>query len=732
MNKKFIFFVLAFIFATTLHAQSPYGKVLTLDNSGAQQWIDIGTVLSNYITYHIGSNSPAWLTNGNSITSGVFLGTTNNQPLIFKTNDIERIRLTETGELGIGIPPSERLDVNGNIKFVGALMPNGSAGTSGQVLTSQGSGTPPVWTNITYTETDPNYMSWIDATGSTSYQILRFNGTKYTPISTGDLTTTTSGVTITGGTNAVIGTGTSINIATANGTTTGLLSSTDWTSFNNKENALTFNTPLSRTVNTISIPQANGTTDGYLSSTDWTSFNNKWSLTGNSLSGTEKFGSTNNQSILIITDNTDRFRLTTKGQIEVLNSGQSVFIGEGAGNSQNNSSDRYNVFIGYNSGISNVTGDRNVGIGYHALYSSTAGRYNVAIGFQTLFSNTQNGNSAVGYRALRNNTTGYDNTGIGKQTLANNNIGYLNTAVGSDALLSNTTGNENVAIGSLSLVSNSLGSSNTAIGAYSLYNSNTSHNTAIGYFTLYATTGGSYNTTIGSLSLANNTTGFNNTAIGALSLGGNLVGKNNTAVGMYSLANSLGDQNTALGYDAGSIFTSGNNNIFIGYNAQPSSPAVNNEVTIGNSNNNSYRMYAASWTNASDARYKHDIEQLPFGLDFILQLKPRQYVYNNSTDGKITMGFVAQEVQEVMRHFGMVDKFNLVKPLEKDFLGLNTTEIIPILVKAVQEQQQTIEQMRTENEQMRAENEALKQRLERLEKYVFERTGSGDNNVGMK
>ncbi|MGB9702627.1 MAG: hypothetical protein ACPL1A_07865, partial [Candidatus Kapaibacteriota bacterium] len=123
------------------------------------------------------------------------------------------------------------------------------------------------------------------------------------------------------------------------------------------------------------------------------------------------------------------------------------------------------------------------------------------------------------------------------------------------------------------------------------------------------------------------------------------------------------------------------------------------------------------------------------------------------TDGKITMGFVAQEVQEVMRQFGMVDKFNLVKPLEKDYLGLNTTEIIPILVKAVQEQQKTIEliqsqndllkaenaeiksqneQMRAENAEMRAENDALKQRLDRLEKYVFERTGSGDNNVGMK
>jgi len=107
--------------------------------------------------------------------------------------------------------------------------------------------------------------------------------------STGNLTTTTTGVTITGGTNAVIGTGTTINIATASGTQTGLLSSADWTTFNNKENVLTFNTPLTRAGNTITINQSSGTTDGYLSSTDWTTFNNKLgsgSAAGGDLSGT--------------------------------------------------------------------------------------------------------------------------------------------------------------------------------------------------------------------------------------------------------------------------------------------------------------------------------------------------------------------------------------------------------------------------------------------------------------
>jgi hypothetical protein len=42
----------------------------------------------------------------------------------------------------------EKLDVAGNVRFTGALMPNGSAGTTGEVLVSQGAGNPPQWSNI--------------------------------------------------------------------------------------------------------------------------------------------------------------------------------------------------------------------------------------------------------------------------------------------------------------------------------------------------------------------------------------------------------------------------------------------------------------------------------------------------------------------------------------------------------------------------------------------------------
>ena len=62
--------------------------------------------------------SPSWSLTGNSGTSAEtnFIGTTDAQPLVFKTSGTEWMRVTKTGELAIGNNnPSATLDVTGNI-----------------------------------------------------------------------------------------------------------------------------------------------------------------------------------------------------------------------------------------------------------------------------------------------------------------------------------------------------------------------------------------------------------------------------------------------------------------------------------------------------------------------------------------------------------------------------------------------------------------------------------------
>jgi hypothetical protein len=84
------------------------------------------------------------------------------------------------------------------------------------------------------------------------------------------LTTGTSGTNF-----AIVSTGDThtFNLPIASATNTGKLSSTDWSTFNNKQAALSFTAPLVNTSNTISIPAATSLVDGYLDNLDWTNFN---------------------------------------------------------------------------------------------------------------------------------------------------------------------------------------------------------------------------------------------------------------------------------------------------------------------------------------------------------------------------------------------------------------------------------------------------------------------------
>lgn len=93
-------------------------------------------------------------------------------------------------------------------------------------------------------------------------------------------------------------------LPTANGTTTGLLTNSDWTTFNGKQSALTFGNLTEATSSvltisggtgsvigsglTIQVKQASSSQSGYLSSTDWSTFNSKQNsltLTTNGTSG---------------------------------------------------------------------------------------------------------------------------------------------------------------------------------------------------------------------------------------------------------------------------------------------------------------------------------------------------------------------------------------------------------------------------------------------------------------
>jgi hypothetical protein len=149
--------------------------------------------------------------------------------------------------------------------------------------------------------------------------------------------------------------------------------------------------------------------------------------------------------------------------------------------------------------------------------------------------------------------------------------GIHNTGFGYRNLFTVTTGQENSAFGYESLRRLTSGSYNSAFGRHSLYSLTTgSTNTAFGWKSLAAITTKNGNTAFGSQVLANAngtlaTEAVNNTGIGAGALYDNTTGSYNVAVGYTALANvTTGSNNVAIGNTSGSAITTGSNNVTLG------------------------------------------------------------------------------------------------------------------------------------------------------------------------
>jgi hypothetical protein len=248
-----------------------------------------------------------------------------------------------------------------------------------------------------------------------------------------------------------------------------------------------------------------------------------------------------------------------------------------------------------------------------------------------------------------------------------------NTTFGFTALKTNTTGLGNTAIGESALELNTLGDNNTAVGR----------------LVLQSNTIGFQNTAVGVNALDSNTSGDSNTAVGVNALPSNTIGAYNVAVGVQALnANVIGSSNTAVGHLAGSACT-GDENVFIGKGAFGSTAGSSNQVNIYSGGSTArFTGAAVAWSFTSDERDKKNIEDLNIGLDFINQLKARKFAWemrNSDVDkGKEASGFIAQEVLQVVNdnnaaYTGLVDTSN------PEHYTLAATNLIPILVKAVQE-----------------------------------------------
>jgi hypothetical protein len=398
---------------------------------------------------------------------------------------------------------------------------------------------------------------------------------------------------------------------------------------------------------------------------------------------------------------------------------QSVAIGFGALFTQNPSgnADMNNVAIGYDTGFDLTTGIQNTLIGATAGDALTDADFNVAIGYQALSADTKGSlSTAVGKSALANqnftSATNTFNTGIGAGAGEQLTTGIYNTLVGGVAGDALTDADYNVAIGGLALTSDTQGSNSVAVGYRALTTQNNSSATQAN------------NTAIGTNAGASVTDGINNVFVGHGAGAGHQSGDHSIYIGRdagyHATPMTTGSYNILIG-----SFTDGDANdtgamIVMGYNV---TSVGGSNFTFGNNVTDSNIAFGAtSITAPSDERYKEEITTSTAGLSFINDLRPVTFKWKKEKDipsdhksyvadsdervmgrgDKVQHGFIAQEVKAVIdKHSEIKNGFEMWQiEGEEDGDGrqrLAPSELIPMLVKAIQELSTEVTALKTEN-----------------------------------
>jgi len=388
-----------------------------------------------------------------------------------------------------------------------------------------------------------------------------------------------------------------------------------------------------------------------------------------------------------------------------------------------------NLGIGTNAGKTITTGSNNTLIGYNSDVASNALTNATAIGYNASVNASnkiQLGNSAVTlvetsgtvsatdlvvngsyFSTLMSSVSSLESayaTSVSTEDLnaTNDALSSIEQDVDGLLLIINASDNRyNTSVGSTTnYFLDGSSSYNTALGYGALPVSTADENTAIGAFALQANTSGDSNTGLGVGALYTNTTGDSNVALGTGALFSNDSGNFNNAMGYDALRNtSTGDNNVALGYQTGDTITTGSNNTLIGYDADVASISITNATAIGANavvdasnkirlGDNSITVIEGKvgFTISSDRRLKENIVKTPYGLEEVLKLNPVNYRF--ISNGLNQIGFIAQEVQPLLPEVVTGTEGDIEKG---ETLGITYSSLIPVLTKAIQEQQQQLE-----------------------------------------
>jgi len=215
---------------------------------------------------------------------------------------------------------------------------------------------------------------------------------------------------------------------------------------------------------------------------------------------------------------------------------------------------------------------------------------------------------------------------------------------------------------------------------------NIASNTVLGAYAGQSNTTGNNNTSIGASACINTQSGQLNTAIGSQAMLNNNGGSSCVAVGVNALLNQVAlVDNTAIGVGALSSNTLHNNATGLGAGSQANG---SNQIVLGNTSINSLRCNVTVITALSDERDKTDILEITEGLEFVNKLKPVTFTWNQRDEGRVgikSAGFIAQDLLELQNDSLIGENLDLVSDSNPDQLEARYANLLPVMIKAIQE-----------------------------------------------
>jgi|GEM_PF-1274518 len=311
---------------------------------------------------------------------------------------------------------------------------------------------------------------------------------------------------------------------------------------------------------------------------------------------------------------------------------------------------------------------------------------------------------------LNTRAQGYGSTAMGRDTEASNSYSFAS------GFFTNSDGQYATAMG---FNTDARGLASTALG----YGSDAEENysVSIGYFT---EANAIYSTAFGNNTRAQS---YNSLAIGRYNVGGGSPTSWFDTDPLFEIGNGVSNTNRS-----NAMTVRKNGNVGIGTTAPGAPLHVNGIVRIGSAEefedvgafqlavNSTFRplddnlrdlgtsafrwddVYATNGTiQTSDRRMKMNIQNASLGLNAVLQLRPVTYQWREGYDRSEKLGLIAQEVLPVVPQAVKTHDYELsedednptVSRVELERMGMNYSTLVPVLIKAIQEQQAKIEEL---------------------------------------